>query len=73
MDFKGSVTWDNLEFGLGIYNLLNSRSLLSVGINDKAPIGGTSVNDLHQSRLSSLDQYYFQPSRSFQVSVTATF
>jgi iron complex outermembrane receptor protein len=72
MDFKGSVTWDNLEFGLGVFNLLNSRSLASVGITDKAPIGGTSVND-YTNRPGSLDQYYFQPSRSFQVNVTAAF
>ena len=72
MDFKGSVTWDNLQFNLGVYNLLNSRSLASVGINDKTPIGGPSVND-YTNRPNSLDQYYFQPSRSFQVGVTAKF
>jgi iron complex outermembrane receptor protein len=72
MDFKGSVTWENLEFGLGVYNLLNSRSLASVGINDKAPLGGVSVND-YANRPSSLDQYYFQPSRSFQFNLTASF
>ncbi len=72
MDFKGSVTWDNLEFGLGVFNVLSSRSLASVGINDKTPIGGSSVND-YTNRGSSLDQYYFQPSRSFQVTVKARF
>ncbi len=72
MDFKGSVTWDNLQFNLGVFNLLNSRSLASVGIVDKTPLGGTSVNDF-TNRPNSLDQYYFQPSRSFQVGVTAAF
>jgi iron complex outermembrane receptor protein len=72
MDFKGSVTWDNLEFGMGVFNVLSSRSLASVGINDKTPIGGSSVND-YTNRGSSLDQYYFQPSRSFQVTVKARF
>jgi iron complex outermembrane receptor protein len=72
MDFKGSVAWQNLELSLGVYNLLNSRSLASVGINDKSPIGGASVND-YANRQSSLDQYYFQPSRSFQLSLKANF
>jgi iron complex outermembrane receptor protein len=72
MDAKGSVSWDNLEFGLGIYNLLNSRSQASVGINDKSPLGGSSVND-YTNRQTSLDQYYFQPSRSFQFTIKARF
>jgi len=72
MDFKGGLTWENYEVNLGIYNLLNSRSLASVGINDKAPIGGTSVFD-YGNRPNSLDQYYFQPSRSFQLTVKAQF
>jgi iron complex outermembrane receptor protein len=72
MDFKGGFTWANFDVSLGIYNLLNSRSLASVGINDKAPIGGSSVND-YGNRPNSLDQYYFQPSRSFQLSVKANF
>jgi iron complex outermembrane receptor protein len=70
MDAKASVTWENLEFGIGISNVLNSRSLAAVGINDKAPIGGSSVNDI-ANRGSSLDQYYFQPSRGFQLTVKA--
>ena len=72
MDFKGSVDFQNYEISLGVYNLLNSRSLASVGINDKQPIGGASVYD-YANRRNSLDQYYYQPSRSFQVSVTANF
>jgi iron complex outermembrane receptor protein len=72
MDFKGSVDFQDYEISLGVYNLLNSRSLASVGINDKTPIGGASVND-YGNRPNSLDQYYFQPSRSFQVSLTANF
>lgn len=72
MDFKGGLTWENFEVNLGIYNLLNSRSLASVGINDKTPLGGSSVYD-YINRPSSLDQYYFQPSRSFQLSVIARF
>jgi iron complex outermembrane receptor protein len=72
MDFKGSVTYGPLEFGLGISNLLNSRSLAAVGINDKSPIGGSGVNDI-VNRGSSLDQYYYQPSRGFQFTVKARF
>jgi len=72
MDFKGSVSYENLEFGVGIYNLLNSRSLASVGINDKTPLGGANVYD-YTNRPNSLDQYYFQPSRSFQFTLKARF
>jgi iron complex outermembrane receptor protein len=70
MDFKGGFTWENFEVSLGVFNLLNSRSLASVGINDKPPLSGSSVND-YTNRPNSLDQYYFQPSRSFQLSVKA--
>ena len=72
MDFKASVTYGQLEFGLGIYNVLNSRSLAAVTINDKTPIGGGGVEDI-ANRGWSLDQYYFQPSRGFQVTVKARF
>lgn len=72
MDFKGGFEWENFEVDLGVYNVLNSRSLASVGINDKNPIGGSSVYD-YTNRPSSLDQYYFQPSRSFQFTVKARF
>jgi iron complex outermembrane receptor protein len=72
MDFKGGLDWENFEVSLGIFNLLNSRSLASVGINDKTPLGGTSVYD-YTNRPNSLDQYYFQPSRSFQLTVKARF
>jgi iron complex outermembrane receptor protein len=73
MDFKGSVDiLDNVEVGLGLYNLLNSRSLASVGINDSKPIGGSSVQD-YTDRGGSQDQYYFQAARSFQFTVKARF
>ncbi len=73
MDFKGSVDiTENIEVGLGLYNLLNSRSLASVGINDSKPIGGSDVND-YTNRTGSTDQYYFQASRSFQFTVKAHF
>ena len=71
MDAKGSVTYGPLEFVLGISNVLNSRSLAAVGINDKATIGA-DVNDL-SNRGSSLDQYYYQPSRGFQFTIKARF
>jgi iron complex outermembrane receptor protein len=72
MDFKASYTWSALEFGLGVSNVLNSRSIGAVSINDKTPIGGSSVNDIF-NRGSSLDQYSFQPSRGFQFTVKARF
>jgi iron complex outermembrane receptor protein len=72
MDAKASVAWENLEFGMGVSNVLNSRSLAAVGINDKSPIGGSGVNDI-ANRGFSLDQYYYQPSRGFQLTVKARF
>ena len=71
-DLKASMLVGPLELGVGVYNLFNERNLLSVGINDSAPIGGANVHDL-ANRGSSLDQYYFQPSRSYQMSLTARF
>ncbi len=72
MDFKASYTWSALEFGLGVSNVLNSRSIGAVSINDKSPIGGSSVNDIF-NRGNSLDQYSFQPARGFQFTVKARF
>jgi iron complex outermembrane receptor protein len=72
MDTKGSYTYGPVEFGVGIFNLLNSRSLASVSINDKPPLGGSSVNDI-SNRGASLDQYYYQPSRSFQFTMKVRF
>ena len=39
MDFKGSYSFGNIEFGLTINNVLNSQSIAAVGIVDKCPIG----------------------------------
>ncbi len=71
MDFKGSVTLGPTELSLGIYNLFDQRNLLSVTVNDKALVG-SSITDLAH-RGTSLDQYYYAPSRSFQLSLTARF
>jgi iron complex outermembrane receptor protein len=70
-DFKASVTFGQFELGLGLYNLFNERNLLSVGINDSATVGA-NVHDL-TGRGASLDQYYFQPPRSYQISLTGRF
>jgi iron complex outermembrane recepter protein len=72
MDFKGSFSLGNLEFGLGIYNLFNSRALANIGINDSAQGAGSSARD-YGARGDSLDQYYFQPARSYQISMKARF
>ena len=70
-DFKASVTFGQFELDLGLYNLFNDRNLLSVGINDSATVGA-NVHDL-TGRGASLDQYYFQPPRSYQISLTGRF
>jgi iron complex outermembrane receptor protein len=72
MDIKASYTLDNYDFTLGIYNVLNQRNLLSVTINDSAPIGGANVYDI-ANRGGSLDQYYYAPATSVQFSVAAHF
>jgi iron complex outermembrane receptor protein len=72
MDFKGSYTFENYEFSVGIYNLLNQRNLLAVTINDSNPIGGANVYNV-AARGSSLDQYYYAPATSIQASLTARF
>jgi len=73
MDFKGSISLtDSLEISAGIYNVLNERNLLAVGIVDKAPIGGVNVYDI-PNRNSSLDTYNFQPERNYQLTLKATF
>ena len=73
----------DIEIGGGIYNLLDSRNVVSVTINDAGPTGtGTSVSDF-RSRVScaalpggspntcSLDQYFFQPERMFEFTLKA--
>ena len=72
MDAKGEIYWGNFEFALGLANLLNSRSLASVKINDTTPIGGSNVGDVG-NRGSSLDQYFYAPSRSVEFTVKARF
>ena len=83
MDFKGSITLGNFEIGLGVYNVLNDRSLVSVDkIADKTtsdgnpvPGGVTVASSVHDiaNRPNSLDPYYFMPARSFQLTLKATF
>jgi iron complex outermembrane receptor protein len=70
MDLKGAWDIDNFELSLGVNNVLNARNLLSLTINDSNPIGGVNVYDV-ANRGSSLDQYYYAPPRSFQVSLKA--
>ncbi|HEX4026547.1 MAG TPA: TonB-dependent receptor [Rhizomicrobium sp.] len=80
MDFKGSYSFSNYEFSIGIFNVLNSRSLAAVTINDATTTAGnvagmpaaTGVND-YADRQNSLDQYSYQPSRSVQFTVKAQF
>jgi iron complex outermembrane recepter protein len=71
MNFTGyydfEVAGADVEFGGGIYNVLNDRSLVAVTINDKTT-SGASVQDI-ANRPNSLDQYFFQPERSYQVTL----
>jgi iron complex outermembrane receptor protein len=74
MDFTGSYDLGNfgdvnMEFGGGIYNILGSRNIVGMTINDKV-LSGSSASDL-VNRPNSLDQYYFQPERSIQITLKA--
>ncbi len=69
MDLKGSYTIGNFDFGLAISNALNERNLLTLTVNDKTAVGSSPFD--YTNRGSSLDQYFFAPSRGFEVSVTA--
>jgi len=72
-DLKLGVTMaPGWELEGGFYNIFNQRNLLAVKINDKTPIGGSSVYNV-TARGSSLDQYYFAPPASFQVTLKASF
>jgi iron complex outermembrane recepter protein len=72
-DLKLGVTLaPGWELEGGFYNIFNQRNLLAVKINDKTPIGGTSVYNV-SARGSSLDQYYFAPPASFQITLKAAF
>jgi iron complex outermembrane recepter protein len=69
MDFKGSWTFGNFELGMAIANLLQQKNLLTVTVNDKAAVGASLFD--YAGRGTSLDQYFFAPQRSIQISITA--
>jgi len=87
MDFTGSYDLGDFagadfEIGGGVYNVLDSRNIVAITINDKPtavvppnspPVPafqGASAQDLTH-RPNSLDQYFFQPERSFQITLKA--
>ena len=72
MDFKAGWTIGAFDLGFGIYNVLNTRNLLAVTVNDKTLTGGANVFDV-ANRGASLDQYFYAPSRSFQITLGAHF
>jgi iron complex outermembrane receptor protein len=82
VDFKASYDFGPLEFGFSVSNLLNSRELGAVSINDKTIVAGNAtgagavpaatVYDIAR-RPSSLDQYFYQPERGYQASIKVNF
>jgi iron complex outermembrane receptor protein len=73
MDFKGTIPLnDFMDFSIGVYNVLNQASLVAAGIVDKSPIGGANVYDVG-NRFGSLDQYSYQPPRTYQITLKASF
>ena len=71
MDLKGSWTFGNFELGLAVANVLNQRNLLTLTVNDKAAVGANPFD--FANRGTSLDQYFFAPSRSAQLTLKASF
>jgi iron complex outermembrane receptor protein len=70
---------EDVEVGGGVYNILDSKNVVGMTFNDtdgKTPgvkfIGQTFAEN-YKGRLSSIDQYYFQAARSFQVTVKVRF
>jgi iron complex outermembrane receptor protein len=78
MDITGSYDLGRLiagadwEVGGGVYNMLNSRNVVGMTINDGPTPGASSAVDL-VDRPSSLDQYYFQPARTYEFTIKAHF
>ena len=68
-----------VEFGFGISNVLNSRDLGAVSINDKNTTLGNSAGAVASSvydvanRQNSLDQYSYKPERGYQFTVKVRF
>ncbi len=78
MDLTGSYDLGNIagadvSLGAGVYNVLNDRSIVAVTINDKAPFPGQVSAQSIATRPGSLDQYYFQPERSYQATLKVRF
>lgn len=71
LNLTAAYNFANFEASVGVNNLLDDRSLVAMSINDSKP-SGASVHDMI-GRASSLDQYFFQPSRSVQFSLKAKF
>ena len=69
---------EDVEIGGGVYNIMDTHSVVSMTINDtsgagiKQPAGQTFAEN-YKNRLSSLDQYYFQAGRSFQLTLKVRF
>ncbi|MDR3528411.1 MAG: TonB-dependent receptor [Rhizomicrobium sp.] len=62
---------ERFEISLAVNNLLDDRSLVSTSGADKLDIAkAASVSD-YANRPTSTDQYYFQSSRSFQITLKA--
>jgi TonB dependent receptor len=69
MDLKTSYTIGRFDLGLAVSNVLNQRNLLTLTVNDSSSVGASPFDYSHRG--TSLDQYFFAPSRGFEVSVTA--
>ena len=79
LDFKGSYTVGPVEFGFSISNVLNSRDLGAISINDKTITAGNSAGVVAGSaadvaaRGNSLDQYSYKPERGYQFTIKTRF
>ena len=64
LDFNVSYDFGYLEVGIGVFNLADSRNVLSITENDSV---------FQTNRLNSIDQYFYQPERSVMVTAKAHF
>ncbi|HWW19200.1 MAG TPA: hypothetical protein VNZ06_00220, partial [Steroidobacteraceae bacterium] len=64
VDANAGVTIGPVELSATVSNLLNSRKVLSITQNDTT---------YQTNQLQSLDQYFFQPTRSVMVTLKARF
>lgn len=71
LNFKLGYDIGHYGIAFSVHNLLNSRKIVHIEEQDDDPTG-SSARD-YKDRLDSMDQYYFQPARSFMLTLKGQF